>query len=58
MPCAAAHCPTSRRSSAAAISSGNSAGVHAKHGTRLGGLHLEMTGDSVTECLGGSEELA
>lgn len=37
--------------------------IHAKHESRLGGIHLELTGDtdaqgfSVTECLGGSQEL-
>ena len=27
--------------------------VHARMGTRLGGVHLELTGDDVTECIGG-----
>lgn len=27
--------------------------VHARLGTHLGGIHLEMTGDNVTECTGG-----
>lgn len=31
--------------------------VHAEQGSRLGGVHLELTGDAVTECLGGSEGL-
>lgn len=37
--------------------------IHASLGSRLGGVHLELTGDiddegfSVTECLGGSMEL-
>ena len=31
--------------------------VHASCGSRLGGTHLEMTGESVTECTGGPEEL-
>jgi 3-deoxy-7-phosphoheptulonate synthase len=37
--------------------------IHLDHGSRLQGVHLEMTGDtdkdgfSVTECLGGSMEL-
>ena len=26
-------------------------------GTRLGGVHLELTGEDVTECLGGAREL-
>ncbi len=28
--------------------------VHAKHGTVLGGVHFELTGENVTECVGGS----
>ncbi len=28
--------------------------VHRECGTRLGGVHLELTGENVTECLGGS----
>ena len=31
--------------------------VHAREGSRLGGVHFEMTGDDVTECLGGSLEV-
>ncbi len=31
--------------------------VHKEQGSYLGGVHLELTGDAVTECLGGSEEL-
>ncbi len=31
--------------------------VHAECGSRLGGTHLEMTGERVTECTGGPEEL-
>lgn len=31
--------------------------IHAEQGSYLGGVHLELTGDAVTECLGGSEEL-
>ncbi|EJT73916.1 hypothetical protein GGTG_07770 [Gaeumannomyces tritici R3-111a-1] len=31
--------------------------VHAEQGSRLGGVHLELTGDAVTECLGGAAEL-
>ena len=27
--------------------------VHAKKGTHPGGIHIELTGDDVTECLGG-----
>ncbi len=26
-------------------------------GTRLGGVHLELTGEDVTECIGGAREL-
>ncbi|TGO60976.1 hypothetical protein BCON_0031g00550 [Botryotinia convoluta] len=32
--------------------------VHQEEGSYLGGVHLELTGDAVTECTGGSEELA
>ncbi|KAI9155832.1 hypothetical protein H9P43_008942 [Blastocladiella emersonii ATCC 22665] len=32
--------------------------IHKAHGSRLGGVHLELTGDRVTECVGGSMELA
>ena len=31
--------------------------VHKKHGTILGGVHLELTGDHVTECTGGARGL-
>ena len=31
--------------------------VHSAIGTRLGGVHLELTGENVTECLGGAREL-
>ena len=31
--------------------------VHAALGTVPGGLHVELTGDDVTECLGGSERI-
>ncbi|HEX2902551.1 MAG TPA: 3-deoxy-7-phosphoheptulonate synthase class II [Jatrophihabitans sp.] len=31
--------------------------VHAELGTHPGGLHVELTGDDVTECIGGSAEL-
>ena len=31
--------------------------VHQEHGSFLGGVHLELTGDAVTECVGGSEGL-
>ncbi len=31
--------------------------VHAALGTRLGGMHLELTGENVTECLGGARDL-
>ncbi len=31
--------------------------VHAAAGTRLGGVHLELTGENVTECLGGARGL-
>lgn len=32
--------------------------IHAEAGTRLGGVHLELTGEDVTECLGGARDLA
>jgi len=32
--------------------------IHAAEGTRPGGIHLEMTGKQVTECLGGAQRLA
>ena len=32
--------------------------VHRAHGTWPGGIHVELTGDNVTECLGGSETIA
>ncbi|CUS11798.1 unnamed protein product [Tuber aestivum] len=31
--------------------------IHQKSGTHLGGVHLELTADAVTECVGGSENL-
>jgi len=31
--------------------------IHASLGSRLGGVHLELTGENVTECLGGAREL-
>jgi 3-deoxy-7-phosphoheptulonate synthase len=31
--------------------------AHAAEGTWPGGVHIELTGDDVTECLGGSEEI-
>ena len=31
--------------------------VHRDTGTWPGGVHIELTGDDVTECLGGSEEI-
>ncbi len=31
--------------------------LHASVGTRLGGVHLELTGEDVTECTGGAREL-
>jgi len=32
--------------------------IHAAMGSRLGGVHLELTGDNVTECTGGARGLA
>jgi 3-deoxy-7-phosphoheptulonate synthase len=31
--------------------------IHAANGSHLGGVHLELTGDDVTECVGGSAEV-
>jgi 3-deoxy-7-phosphoheptulonate synthase len=31
--------------------------AHAAEGTWPGGVHIELTGDDVTECLGGAEEI-
>lgn len=31
--------------------------IHKQHDSKLGGVHLELTGDAVTECTGGSEGL-
>jgi len=31
--------------------------AHRAEGTRPGGVHIELTGDDVTECLGGAEEV-
>lgn len=31
--------------------------IHKQHSSQLGGVHLELTGDAVTECVGGSEGL-
>lgn len=32
--------------------------IHAKRGSHLGGVHLELTGENVTECTGGARGLA
>jgi 3-deoxy-7-phosphoheptulonate synthase len=32
--------------------------VHRRLGTHPGGIHIEFTGDNVTECVGGSYEIA
>jgi 3-deoxy-7-phosphoheptulonate synthase len=32
--------------------------VHKSEGTHAGGIHLEMTGKDVTECIGGGQEIA
>jgi 3-deoxy-7-phosphoheptulonate synthase len=31
--------------------------IHAEHGSHLGGVHIELTGDDVTECTGGARGL-
>jgi 3-deoxy-7-phosphoheptulonate synthase len=32
--------------------------IHQAHGTHLGGVHFELTGEDVTECMGGARGLA
>ncbi|HEY5949320.1 MAG TPA: 3-deoxy-7-phosphoheptulonate synthase, partial [Kofleriaceae bacterium] len=32
--------------------------LHTKLGSRLGGVHIELTGENVTECIGGARGLA
>jgi 3-deoxy-7-phosphoheptulonate synthase len=32
--------------------------VHQNLGTHPGGIHIELTGDDVTECVGGGEEIS
>jgi 3-deoxy-7-phosphoheptulonate synthase len=32
--------------------------IHRTHGSHLGGVHIELTGQAVTECTGGSERLS
>jgi 3-deoxy-7-phosphoheptulonate synthase len=32
-------------------------GVHAQEGTTPGGVHFELTGEDVTGCLGGAQEI-
>ncbi|EMI15826.1 phospho-2-dehydro-3-deoxyheptonate aldolase, class II [Rhodopirellula maiorica SM1] len=32
--------------------------IHARHGTIVGGIHLELTGNNVTECIGGAGGLS
>jgi 3-deoxy-7-phosphoheptulonate synthase len=32
--------------------------LHAEAGTRLGGVHLELTAENVTECMGGARDLS
>lgn len=31
--------------------------IHQEHDSYLGGIHLELTGEAVTECVGGAEGL-
>jgi len=31
--------------------------IHHQHGSHLGGVHLELTGEDVTECTGGARNL-
>jgi len=30
--------------------------IHSENDSRLGGVHLELTGDDVTECIGGADQ--
>ena len=32
--------------------------IHREHGSHLGGVHFELTGDNVTECIGGARGLS
>src|SRR5581483_2447512 len=32
--------------------------IHKAHGGRLGGMHVELTGEAVTECIGGARGLS
>jgi len=32
--------------------------IHRAQGSRLGGVHLELTGENVTECTGGARDLS
>jgi 3-deoxy-7-phosphoheptulonate synthase len=32
--------------------------IHEESGSRLGGVHIELTGDDVTECTGGARGLS
>jgi 3-deoxy-7-phosphoheptulonate synthase len=32
--------------------------IHHQQGSILGGVHLELTGDNVTECIGGAKNLS
>jgi 3-deoxy-7-phosphoheptulonate synthase len=31
--------------------------IHEEMGSRLGGVHIELTGEDVTECIGGARDL-
>jgi 3-deoxy-7-phosphoheptulonate synthase len=32
--------------------------IHAQYGSRLGGVHIELTGEAVTECVGGARRVS
>ena len=52
--------PAAARPATSTTSSPRSSGFFAAHraeGTWPGGVHVELTGDDVTECLGGAEEI-
>jgi 3-deoxy-7-phosphoheptulonate synthase len=48
---------TRRAASATSAASWSRLRSACARGTRLGGVHLELTGEDVTECLGGAREL-
>ncbi|KAI5808792.1 DAHP synthetase [Peziza echinospora] len=51
------HCLKTRSFSAIMSELSSCLAIHKKYNSKLGGVHLELTGDAVTECVGGSEGL-